>query len=80
MHGYGSPQSFTDHTLGTVSTPLIPTFDIANYLVEGNFTNTENFSNIYEYKSDTSKMIGRHLLKFGASVATDDRLGTFWAA
>ncbi len=73
----GFASSFTDHTLGTVATPLIPTFDIANYLVEGNFTNTENFSNIYEYKSDTSKMIGRHLLKFGASLATDDRLGTF---
>ena len=73
----GFASSFTDHTLGAVSTPLIPTFDVGNYLVEGNFTNTENFSNIYEYRSDTSKMIGRHLFKFGASVATDDRLGTF---
>ena len=72
----GFASSFTDHTLGSVSTPLIPTFDIGGYLLEGNFTNTDNFSNIYEYKSDTSKMIGRHLLRFGASIATDNRLGT----
>ena len=72
----GFASSFTDHTLGKVSTPLIPTFDIGGYLIEGNFTNTDNFSNIYEYKSDTSKMFGRHLLRFGASVATDNRLGT----
>src|SRR6267378_4144546 len=72
----GFASSFTDHTLGSVSTPLIPTFDIGGYLLEGNFTNTDNFSNIYEYKSDSSEMIGRHLLRFGASVATDNRLGT----
>jgi outer membrane receptor protein involved in Fe transport len=76
LQNAGFATSFTDHTLGTVSTPLIPTLDIGGYLLEGNFTNTDNFSNIYEYKSDTSKMIGRHLLKFGASLATDNRLGT----
>lgn len=76
LQNAGFATSFTDHTLGTVSTPLIPTIDIGGYLLEGNFTNTDHFSNIYEYKSDTSKMIGRHLLKFGASIATDNRLGT----
>jgi outer membrane receptor protein involved in Fe transport len=76
LQNAGFASSFTDHTLGKSSTPLIPTFDIGGYLLEGNFTNTDNFSNIYEYKSDTSKMIGRHLLRFGASVATDNRLGT----
>jgi hypothetical protein len=76
LQNAGFVTSFTDHTLGKVSTPLIPTFDIGGYLLEGNFTNTDNFSNIYEYKSDTSKMIGRHLLKFGGSMATDNRLGT----
>src|SRR6267378_202939 len=73
----GFVSSFTDHTLGKVSTPLIPTIDIGGYLLENNFTNTENFSNIYEYKNDNSKLIGRHLLRFGASLATDNRLGTF---
>jgi Carboxypeptidase regulatory-like domain/TonB dependent receptor-like, beta-barrel len=76
LQNAGFVTSFTDHTLGKVSTPLIPTFDIGGYLLEGNFTNTDNFSNIYEYKSDSSKMIGRHLLKFGGSLATDNRLGT----
>ena len=76
LQNAGFATSFTDHTLGTVSEPLIPTFDIGGYLLEGNFTNTDNYSNIYEYKSDTSKMIGRHLLRFGASLATDNRLGT----
>jgi hypothetical protein len=76
LQNAGFVTSFTDHTLGKVSSPLIPTFDIGGYLLEENFTNTDNFSNIYEYKSDTSKMIGRHLLKFGGSMATDNRLGT----
>jgi outer membrane receptor protein involved in Fe transport len=76
LQNAGFVTSFTDHTLGKVSTPLIPTFDIGGYLLEGNFTNTDNFSNIYEYKSDTSKMIGRHLLKFGGNLATDNRVGT----
>jgi hypothetical protein len=73
----GFVSSFTDHTLGKVSTPLIPTIDIGGHLLENNFTNTENFSNIYEYKNDNSKLIGRHLLRFGASLSTDNRLGTF---
>jgi hypothetical protein len=76
LQNAGFVTSFTDHTLGKVSSPLIPTFDIGGYLLEENFTNTDNFSNIYEYKSDTSKMIGRHLLKFGGSMATDNRIGT----
>jgi outer membrane receptor protein involved in Fe transport len=73
----GFASSFTDHSLGTAANPIIPTVDIsAGYLIEGNFTGTDNYSNIYEYKNDDSKMIGRHLLRFGASLATDDRLGT----
>ena len=38
------------------------------------------YSDIAEYKSDTSKLIGRHLLKFGASVATDNTNNSFYGA
>jgi outer membrane receptor protein involved in Fe transport len=72
----GFATGFTDHTLGKVSSPLLPTIQVLGYLLEGNFTNTDHYSNIYEYKNDNSKMIGRHLLRFGASLATDNRLGT----
>ena len=72
----GFAPTFTNHP-GTGVPPLIPTIDISNgYLLEGNFTNTDNYSNIYEYKSDTSIYKGRHLLRFGGSIATDSRLGT----
>ncbi len=71
----GFASSFTDH--GKISPPLAPTIQVLGYnLLEGNFNNTDNFSNIYEYKNDNSKLIGRHLLRFGASIATDNRLGT----
>ncbi|HEX4022673.1 MAG TPA: TonB-dependent receptor [Acidobacteriaceae bacterium] len=57
--------------------PLIPTVQLSGYDLYGDFTSTQTNSNIYEYKTDDSKMLGRHLLKFGASLATDNDAFTF---
>jgi len=60
--------------------PLIPTFGLDGYLGNDNFVSGGVYSDIAEYKSDTSKLIGRHLLKFGASVATDNTNNSFYGA
>lgn len=57
--------------------PLIPTVQLLGYAIYGDFASTQTNTNIYEYKTDNSKMLGRHLLKFGASLDTDNDTFTF---
>jgi Carboxypeptidase regulatory-like domain/TonB dependent receptor len=57
--------------------PLIPTVQLVGYSIYGDFASTATNSDIYEYKTDDSKMLGRHLLKFGASLDTDNDLFDF---
>ncbi len=57
--------------------PLIPTVQLVGYSLYGDFASKATNSDIYEYKTDNSKMLGRHLLKFGASLDTDNDLFDF---
>lgn len=70
LQNAGFSPNFTNH--GSAAPALFPTFGVDGYLSNGNFIGGGSYSNIFEYKSDTSKMIGRHLLRFGASLATDN--------
>jgi hypothetical protein len=63
--------NFVNHS----PTPLFPTVTINGYLGDGNYLAGGTYSNIYEFKSDTSKVIGRHLVQFGASLATNNTVG-----
>lgn len=65
--------NFYNHGSG----PLIPTVAIPGYVNFNDFASIGVNTDIYEYKTDDSKMIGRHLLKFGASLATDNVRGAF---
>ena len=64
----GFVPGFTNH--GNAAPDLFPTLGIDGYLGNDDFIGGGTYADIYEYKNDTSKMIGRHLLRFGASLAT----------
>ena len=49
----------------------VPSVQIANYLGGTNYVGKLHYSNIWEYRGDFSKTIGRHSLRTGASLATD---------
>lgn len=70
---------FSPNLTGHGSAPaLIPTFAVNSYLSNDNFVSGGVYSDISEYKNDTSKLIGRHLLRFGASMASDNTNNTFF--
>ena len=59
------------------SGPRIPTVQLLGYNLYGDFTSQGAATDIYQYGGDGSKLIGRHLLKFGASLSTDNVRGNF---
>ncbi|MGB8480089.1 MAG: TonB-dependent receptor [Acidobacteriaceae bacterium] len=54
-----------------IGAPLIPTVSVNGYLGGSNFVGLLHYSDIWEYKGDFTKVVGRHTLKAGASMATD---------
>lgn len=49
----------------------VPSAVISNYLGAENYIGRLHYSNIWEYRGDFSKTIGRHSFRTGASLATD---------
>ncbi|HEX4022077.1 MAG TPA: TonB-dependent receptor [Acidobacteriaceae bacterium] len=49
----------------------VPSVVVSNYLGAENYIGKLHYSNIWEYRGDFSKTIGRHSLRTGASLATD---------
>ncbi len=49
----------------------VPSVGIDNYLAGFDYVGKLHYSNIWEYRGDFSKTIGRHSLRTGASLATD---------
>jgi Carboxypeptidase regulatory-like domain/TonB dependent receptor len=49
----------------------VPSAVISNYLGAENYIGRLHYSNIWEYRGDFSKTVGRHSLRTGASLATD---------
>jgi hypothetical protein len=69
--------NFVNHDIGGTNMPLFPTVGINGYVNDSNFDSGGTYSDIYEYRSDDSKTLGRHLLKFGGSIATDNTSNQF---
>ena len=65
----GFASYFYDH--GAFGGNQVPSVQIANYLGGTNYVGRLHYSNIWEYRGDFSKTIGRHSLRAGASLATD---------
>jgi hypothetical protein len=68
--------SFYTHTIGGTTSTLFPTVGIDGYLGNNNFINGGIYSDIYEYRADAAKSIGRHLFKIGGSIATDNTVNS----
>ena len=49
----------------------VPSASVANYLGAENYIGWLHYSNIWEYRGDYAKTIGRHSIRTGASLATD---------
>lgn len=49
----------------------VPSVVVANYLGAENYVGRLHYSNIWEYRGDYAKTVGRHSLRTGASWATD---------
>jgi Carboxypeptidase regulatory-like domain/TonB dependent receptor len=49
----------------------VPSIQIANYIGGTNYVGKLHYSNIWEYRGDFSKTLGRHTFRTGASLATD---------
>ena len=49
----------------------LPSIQVDNYLGGTNYEGKLHYSNIWEYKGDYSRTIGRHSLRIGGSLATD---------
>jgi hypothetical protein len=49
----------------------VPSAVISNYLGAENYIGRLHYSNIWEYRGDFSRTVGRHSLRTGASLATD---------
>ena len=49
----------------------VPSILIANYIGGTNYVGRLHYSNIWEYRGDFSKTLGRHTFRTGASLATD---------
>ena len=50
---------------------MIPSAFISGYIGAANYVGKLHYSNIWEYRGDFSKTIGRHTFRLGASLATD---------
>ncbi|HEX4007384.1 MAG TPA: TonB-dependent receptor [Acidobacteriaceae bacterium] len=71
--GYEQQSGFAsylyDHTpFGGIQ---VPSAVVNNYLGAENYVGRLHYSNIWEYRGDYAKTIGRHSLRVGASLATD---------
>ena len=66
--------NFYNHNIGGTNTPLVPTVGVGGSynLNDGNFIGGGDFTNINEYRTDDARVFGRHQLKFGASLATNN--------
>jgi Carboxypeptidase regulatory-like domain/TonB dependent receptor len=51
--------------------PVIPSVFISGYLGASTYIGKLHYSDIYEYKGDISKSVGKHIFRMGASYATD---------
>jgi hypothetical protein len=49
----------------------VPSAVVANYLGAENYIGRLHYANVWEYKGDFAKTVGRHSLRTGASLATD---------
>lgn len=49
----------------------VPSVEVGNYLGAENYIGRLHYSNIWEYRGDFAKTVGRHSLRAGASLATD---------
>jgi hypothetical protein len=65
----GFANYFYDH--GSFGGNQVPSVQVANYLSGTNYVGRLHYSNIWEYRGDFSKTVGRHSLRTGASLATD---------
>ena len=66
--------NFYSHSVGGQKTTYFPTVGVDGYLGNDNFLNGGSYSDIYEIRTDDSKSFGRHQLKFGGSIATDNTI------
>ncbi len=69
LQNSGFSQYFYNH--GSFGGSLIPSVNVSGYLGGGGYVGRLHYSNIYEYKGDITKVVGRHTLGIGASLATD---------
>ncbi|HEY6445396.1 MAG TPA: TonB-dependent receptor [Acidobacteriaceae bacterium] len=49
----------------------VPSASVANYLGAENYIGRLHYSNIWEYRGDWARTVGRHSIRTGASLATD---------
>jgi len=49
----------------------VPSVTVANYLGAENYIGRLHYSNIWEYRGDFARTIGKHSIRIGASLATD---------
>lgn len=66
----GFAPNFTSNMLGGRS--VLPAISIDGFLGGGEILDWMQSSNIYEFKGDYSRIIGHHILKMGASFATNN--------
>ena len=69
LQNSGFAPAFYDHS--NFGGPLIPSVFVTGYLGGNNYVGKLHYSNIWEYRGDYSKTMGRHTLRTGASLATD---------
>ena len=67
LQSSGFAPTFYEHATGD----LIPSVFVTGYLGGTNYVGKLHYSNIWEFRGDYSKTIGRHSFRTGASVATD---------
>ena len=76
----GFAPNFVNHSVAGKEVPILPTVCVDGYLCGGPFESDGVGTNIWEYRADGSKMIGRHFLKFGGSLATDNVNNFFYGS